>query len=112
MQISPASIDRPLVGRRPRVTKSRGLTKPGTSLKHQIPIRAWADWIGDKPRFCEVDLVDYSGGSTVPGTDHARTLCFTDVRPAGWSAFPHETRLKSTCSMQSAVLAGVCPSAC
>ena len=80
MQISPASIDRLLVGRRPRVTKSHGFTKPGTLLKHQIPVRTWADWTEDAPGFCEMDLVDHSGGLTIPGADHAWTLCFTDVK--------------------------------
>jgi hypothetical protein len=88
MQISPASIDRLLVGRRPRVTKSRGFTKPGTLLKHQIPIRTWADWTEDKPGFCEVDLVDHSGGLTIPGTDHAWTLCFTDVKTCWTECVP------------------------
>ena len=55
MQISPASIDRLLVGRRPRVTKSHGFTKPGTLLKHQIPVRTWADWTEDAPGSCEMD---------------------------------------------------------
>jgi len=80
MQISPASIDRLLVGRRPQLRKSRGFTKPGTLLKHQIPIRTWADWTEDKPGFCEMDLVDHSGGIIIRGADHAWTLCFTDVK--------------------------------
>ena len=82
MQISPASIDRLLVGRRPQLRKPRGFTKPGTLLKHQIPIRTWADWTEDKPGFCEMDLVDHSGGITIRGADHAWTLCFTDVKTA------------------------------
>lgn len=80
MRISPASIDRLLVGRRPQLRKPRGFTKPGTLLKHQIPIRTWADWTEDKPGFCEMDLVDHSGGLIIPGADHAWTLCFTDVK--------------------------------
>lgn len=80
MQISPASIDRLLAGRRPQIRKSHGFTKPGTLLKHQIPIRTWADWTEDRPGFCEMDLVDHSGGIIAPGTDHAWTLCFTDVK--------------------------------
>jgi hypothetical protein len=80
MQISPASMDRLLVGRRSQLRKSRGFTKPGTLLKHQIPIRTWADWTEDKPGFCEMDLVDHSGGVIIRGADHAWTLCFTDVK--------------------------------
>jgi hypothetical protein len=82
MQISPATIDRLLVGRRPQLRKSRGFTKPGTLLKHQIPIRTWADWTEDRPGFCEMDLVDHSGGLTIRGADHDWTLCFTDVKTA------------------------------
>ena len=84
MRISPATIDRLLVGRRHKSTKSRGFTKPGTLLKHQIPIRTWADWTEDTAGFCEMDLVDHSGGKNIPGADHAWTLCFTDVK-TGWT---------------------------
>lgn len=82
MQISPATVDRLLVGRRPQFRKSRGFTKPGTLLKHQIPIRTWADWTEDQPGFCEMDLVDHSGGVIIRGADHDWTLCFTDVKTA------------------------------
>jgi hypothetical protein len=82
MQISPASIDRLLRGRRLQVHKSRGFTKPGTLLKDRIPVRTWADWDEDHPGFCEMDLVDHSGGRIIRGADHAWTLCFTDVKTA------------------------------
>lgn len=80
IQVSPATIDRLLTGRRLQVRKSRGFTKPGTLLKHHIPIRTWADWTEDRPGFCEMDLVDHSGGMIIRGADHAWTLCFTDVQ--------------------------------
>jgi hypothetical protein len=80
MNISPASIDRLLAGRRPQLGKSRGFTKPGTLLKHQIPIRTWADWNEDRPGFCEMDFVDHSGGLVIRGAGHAWTLYFTDVK--------------------------------
>jgi hypothetical protein len=82
MKISPATIDRLLTGRRCQIRTSRGFTKPGTLLKHQIPIRTWADWSEDQPGFCELDLVDHSGGLTIPGADHAWSLCFTDIKTA------------------------------
>jgi hypothetical protein len=82
LQISPATIDRLLAGRRLCVAKSRGFTKPGTLLKDRIPIRTWADWNEDQPGFSELDLVDHSGGLTVRGADHAWTLCFTDITRA------------------------------
>ena len=82
MRVSPATIDRLLMGRRPQVRKSRGFTKPGSLLKDRIPIRTWADWNEDRPGFCEMDLVDHSGGRPVRGADHAWTLCFTDIKTA------------------------------
>jgi len=83
-RISPATIDRLLHQYRPVGGKSRGFTKPGTLLKHQIPIRTWADWTEDRPGFCELDLVDHSGGRLIRGADHAWTLGFTDVH-TGWT---------------------------
>ncbi len=82
MTISPATIDRLLKGRKPCLVKARGFTKPGTLLKHQIPIRTWADWNEHRPGFVEMDLVDHSGGLILRGVDHAWTLCFTDVSTA------------------------------
>ena len=82
LRVSPATIDRLLKGRRPQVGKSRGFTKPGTLLKDRIPIRTWADWDEDRPGFCEMDLVDHSGGRIIRGADHAWTLCFTDIKTA------------------------------
>jgi hypothetical protein len=84
MAISPSTMDRLLAGRRSTGAKSRGFTKPGTLLKHQIPVRTWADWTEDKAGFCEMDLVDHSGAVVIPGADHAWTLCFTDVK-TGWT---------------------------
>ena len=82
LRISHATIDRLLSGRRPQVRSARGFTKPGTLLKHQIAVRTWADWTEDRPGFCEMDLVDHSGGQIIRGADHAWTLCFTDVHTA------------------------------
>lgn len=79
MAISPATMDRLLSERRRVPGKRRGFTKPGTLLKDRIPIRTWADWNEDRPGFCELDLVDHSGGIVIRGSDHAWTLCFTDI---------------------------------
>jgi len=84
MRVSPATIDRLLAGRRTQGRKVRGFTKPGTLLKHRIPIRTWADWSEDRPGFCEMDLVDHSGGQIIRGADHAWTLSFTDIK-TGWT---------------------------
>jgi hypothetical protein len=77
--ISPSTIDRLRAGRQHSQGKRRGFTKPGTLLKDLIPIRTWAEWTEDRPGFCEMDLVDHSGGIIIRGSDHAWTLCFTDI---------------------------------
>jgi len=79
MAVSPATIDRLLIREQPVIGMRRGFTKPGTLLKDRIPIRTWADWDEDRPGFCEMDLVDHSGGLVLRGQDHAWTLCFTDI---------------------------------
>ena len=80
--VSPATMDRLRTERQRRPGKGRGFTKPGTLLKDRIPIRTWADWTEDRPGFCEIDLVDHSGGITIRGSDHTWTLCFTAIHTA------------------------------
>jgi len=84
LRVSPATMDRLRARYRPRRRPQRGFTKPGTLLKQRIPVRTWADWTEDRPGFCEIDLVDHSGGQIVRGREHAWTLCFTDVK-TGWT---------------------------
>lgn len=82
LKMSPATMDRLRSRYRPRRGQRGGFTKPGTLLKQRIPIRTWADWTEDRPGFCEIDLVDHSGGQILRGREHAWTLCFTDVNTA------------------------------
>ena len=82
LRVSPSTMDRLRTRYGRRVGRSRGFTKPGALLKHQIPVRTWAQWNEDRPGFCEMDLVDHSGGN--PRGDHAWTLDFTDVK-TGWT---------------------------
>jgi hypothetical protein len=84
LRVSPATMDRLRATYRPRNRQRRRFTKPGTLLKQRIPIRTWADWTEDRPGFCEIDLVDHSGGQIIRGREHAWTLCFTDVK-TGWT---------------------------
>jgi len=79
LAVSPSTMDRLRDARQRLPGKRRRFTKPGTLLKDQIPIRTWADWTEDQPGFCEIDLVDHSGGIVIRGQDHAWTLCFTDI---------------------------------
>jgi hypothetical protein len=76
--ISPATIDRILAPARKRYQlRARSQTKPGTLLKHQIPIRTFNDWDDLRPGFIEVDLVSHEGGNA--RGDYAYTLDATDV---------------------------------
>ena len=77
-RISASSIDRLLAKeRRKHQIKGRGNTKPGTLLKHQIPIRTFSDWNEHKPGFVEIDLVGHDGGDS--HGDFAQTLDVTDI---------------------------------
>jgi hypothetical protein len=77
-RISAASIDRLLAKERKKhQIKGRGNTKPGTLLKHQIPIRTFSDWNEQKPGFVEIDLVGHDGGDS--HGDYAQTLDVTDI---------------------------------
>jgi hypothetical protein len=62
--------------------KGRSLTKPGTLLKHQIPIRTFSEWDEQRPGFVEIDLVGHEGGN--PRGDFIQTLNVTDVC-TGWT---------------------------
>ena len=59
--ISPRQIDRRLASRK-RLLRRRlyGRTKPGTLLKHHIPIKT-DHWDVARPGFTEIDLVSHSG---------------------------------------------------
>ena len=81
LAISPATIDRRLkaskAGRRRRIY---GTTRPGSLLKHHIPIKT-DSWDVDRPGYTEVDLVSHSGDCAEG--DFAHTLNMTDVF-SGW----------------------------
>lgn len=61
LRISPATIDRRLKGRKLELKrKLYGRTKPGTLLKHHIPLKT-EHWNVTVPGFTEVDLLSHSG---------------------------------------------------
>ena len=63
LTISPATIDRRLKGKKRQLKKRLyGRTKPGTLLKHHIPIKT-DSWDVKTPGFTETDLVSHSGNS-------------------------------------------------
>jgi hypothetical protein len=81
--MSAATIDRRLAGDRQALQlKGRSLTKPGSLLKSQIPMRTWADWDDHRPGFVEIDLVGHEGGDN--NGDFASSLTVTDIA-TGWT---------------------------
>ena len=78
-KISASTIDRLLKSEKDkfRLGKGRKGTKPGTLLKHSIPIRTFADWDNTKPGFTEVDLVGHDGGNS--SGDYIQSLNFVDI---------------------------------
>ncbi len=83
LSISASSIDRLLAAeRRKWMLRGRSGTKPGTLLKHQIPIRTFADWNEKQAGFVEIDLVGHDGGDS--SGDYCQTLDVTDVA-SGWT---------------------------
>jgi len=62
---SPATLKRLLAPARAALPpRGRGITRAGTWLKHQIPVRTFADWNEARPGFLEGDLVAHCGAST------------------------------------------------
>lgn len=75
--ISPATIDRHLAAVKHRLRRrTYGTTKPGTLLKHMIPIQTQA-WDVRRPGYLEADTVAHCGTST-EGT-YVSTLDTTDL---------------------------------
>ncbi len=75
--MSPRTMDRRLRAyKKRRGRRLFGRTKPGSLLKHQIPIQTKA-WDASEPGFAEVDLVSHSG-PTAAG-EFLHTLNLTDL---------------------------------
>jgi hypothetical protein len=82
-RMSAATIDRLLRPERQKYQlKGRCHTRPGTLLKHQIPMRTFSDWDEQQPGFLEFDLVGHDGG--VIDSQHAFTLNAVDIA-SGWN---------------------------
>ena len=83
LRISAATIDRLLLKERKKLRiKNRSRTKPGTLLKHQIPIRTFSEWDEGKPGFMEIDLVGHEGGDA--SGEYMQSLNCVDVC-TGWT---------------------------
>ena len=78
LSLSPATADRLLAPtRRAALPRGRTTTKPGSLLKHQIPVRTFADWDDARPGFLEIDLVSH-GGESASG-EYLHSLVLTDI---------------------------------
>jgi hypothetical protein len=76
--LSAATADRLLApARRAALPRGRTTTKPGSLLKHQIPIRTFADWDDARPGFFEIDLVAHGGDSS--SGEYLHSLVLTDI---------------------------------
>lgn len=82
LAVSPATIDRLLRPFKMNNRRGKSTTKPGGLLKHQIPIRTFADWDDARAGFLEIDLVAHCG-DTVAG-QFVCSLTATDIA-TGWT---------------------------
>lgn len=77
-QASVSTLERLLApARQSAPPRGAGTPHRGTWLKHQIPLRTFADWDDARPGFLEVDLVAHCGTSTEGFS--LCTLCAVDV---------------------------------
>ncbi len=78
LQMSASTIDRRLKRARAGLgARGRTTTRPGTLLKHSVPVRTFADWNEQRPGFLEMDLVAHGGDSAAGEFLH--TLCAVDI---------------------------------
>ena len=81
LSISPSTIDRYLRAKKKRLRRRLyGRTKPGTLLRHKIPIKT-DSWDVARPGFMEADLVSHCGG--VAQGEFIYSLNLTDIF-SGW----------------------------
>jgi transposase InsO family protein len=77
MAMSPRTMDRALRSSKRRLGRRiYGRTKPGSLLKHQIPVQT-STWSEAQPGFTEVDLVSHSGNAA--NGEFLHSLNVTDI---------------------------------
>ena len=82
LSMSPATADRLLRPYRKQERHGLSMTKSGTLLKKQIPIRTFQEWNDVQPGFLEADLVAHCG--TQADGSFLWTLTLTDIA-TGWT---------------------------
>lgn len=81
LAMSPRTMDRGLRASKQRLGRRLyGRTKPGSLLKHQIPLQT-SSWAETRPGFTEMDLVSHSGNSASGEFLHSFNV--TDIA-TGW----------------------------
>jgi hypothetical protein len=81
LSVSPSTIDRYLRAKKRRLRRRLyGRTKPGTLLRHKIPIKT-DSWDVARPGFMEADLVSHCGGAAQG--EFIYSLNLTDIF-SGW----------------------------
>jgi transposase InsO family protein len=82
LSITPRQIDRRLKAKKLQMKRRiYGRTKPGTLLKHHIPLKT-DSWDVTEPGFTEVDLVSHSGDNA--SGEFVHSLNVTDIH-TGWT---------------------------
>jgi hypothetical protein len=97
-----------------RRMKGRSMTKPGSMLKAQIPVRTWADWSEKEPGYCEMDLVHHCDDDT--SGEYLHTLTITDVATCWTEILALKNRSQfvvecGTASMVCRIVKGCCSQA-
>lgn len=107
LQMSSAAIDRRLKRIRSRLARARrSTTKPGTLLKHAIPIRTYTDWDEQRPSFVKMDLVAHCGDSTAG--EYLHTLNAVDIEtrwtePVALANRSQQVAFKGICAMRDRI---------
>ena len=110
-QVSPATLARLLAPFR-RTLPHRGLTttRPGAWLKHQIPVRTFAEWTDAQPGFLELDLVAHCGPTTRASTSTPSAPSMS--RPRGSTSKPSGARARNGSAPPSTTSASACRCPC
>jgi hypothetical protein len=110
-RVSAATLKRLLAPiRATRPPRGLGVTRAGTWLKHQIPIRTFAEWDDARPGFLEGDLVAHCGPTTLGF--YLCTLCAVDI-VTGWTELEASgAKARSAWAARSIALASACRCPC
>lgn len=78
LRMSPRTMDRLLSNDRKKLSlRSKARTRPGTLLKHLVPVKTFEEWKDVAPGFLQSDCVGHDGGNG--SGEFNQTLDMTDV---------------------------------